>query len=456
MKKGSILVVDDNKAILSALDLLLPQYFKEVKLLASPNTLVSTVRETSYDVILLDMNFQAGINSGNEGFYWLSEMKKYSPASEVVLFTAYADIDLAVNAMKSGAFDFVVKPWDNGKLITTLMAAYEMSASRREIKQLREIKNEIRPEGDMYWGNSPKMMELRSLIEKVALTDASILITGENGTGKDVLAREIHRLSARKGESMVSVDIGSLPESLFESELFGHVKGAFTDAKADRAGKFEVASGGTLFLDEIGNIPAHLQSKLLTAIQSKSIVRVGSNKPIPVDIRLITATNKNLDEMVSKGEFREDLLYRINTIHVAIPPLRERADDILPLAKLFLTRYAAKYGKNITSIDSGAAAKLSAYQWNGNIRELQHTVEKAVILSEKSALTADDFLLVHQQEGASAAKGAAALKESTLEEMEKEMIQSALKKHGGNLSLVAQQLGITRQTLYNKLKKYEL
>src|SRR5574344_172826 len=280
MKKGSILVVDDNKGILRALNMLLPIYFKEVELLQSPNTLVTTIRNKIFDVVLLDMNFHAGVNTGNEGFYWLSEIKKYSPVSEVVLFTAYADIDLAVNAMKSGAFDFVVKPWDNAKLISTLMAAYELSLSKKELKQLREIKNEFKQEGDMFWGDSSKMKELRSLIEKVASTDASILITGENGTGKDVLAREIHRLSKRSAESMVSVDIGSLPESLFESELFGHIKGAFTDAKADRAGKFEVANYGTLFLDEIGNIPMHIQSKLLSAIQNKYIVRVGSNKPI--------------------------------------------------------------------------------------------------------------------------------------------------------------------------------
>lgn len=456
MKKGSILVVDDNKAILSALDILLPMYFKEVKLLSSPNTLVSQIREVLYDVVLLDMNFQSGINSGNEGFYWLSEVKKYSPASEVVLFTAYADIDLAVNAMKSGAFDFVVKPWDNGKLISTLSAAYELSTSRRELKRLKEIKNEIKPDGEMYWGETSVMKDLRSLVEKVARTDAFILITGENGTGKDVLAREIHRLSSRKGESMVSVDIGSLPESLFESELFGHVKGAFTDAKSDRAGKFEVADNGTLFLDEIGNIPMHLQSKLLSSIQSRSVVRVGSNQPIPVDIRLITATNKDLDSMVSKGEFREDLLYRINTIHLTLPPLRDRKADIIPLTKIFLTRFAAKYGKNIVSIEPAAQEKLTNYQWNGNIRELQHAVEKAVILSDSDTLRESDFLLVSVQGASSDVANKSLSADGTLEDMEKKMIQNALKHHEGNLSMVAQQLGVTRQTLYNKLKKYGL
>lgn len=451
MTKGSILVVDDNKAILQALEMLLPLYFKEVKMLSSPKNLISELRERETDVVLLDMNFQTGINTGNEGFFWLSEVKKHSPDSEVVLFTAYADIDLAVNAMKSGAFDFVVKPWDNAKLITTLMAACEMSASKKEVKQLREIKNEIKPGGEMYWGESPNMLELRSLVEKVALTDASVLITGENGTGKDMLAREIHRLSLRKGGSMVSVDIGSLPESLFESELFGHVKGAFTDAKSNRAGKFEVAEGGTLFLDEIGNIPLHLQSKILTAIQSRTIVRVGSNTPTPIDIRLVCATNKDLDQMVQDGDFREDLLYRINTIHVHIPPLRERKEDILPFANMFLRKYAAKYNKNIFRIEESAAAKLKEYRWNGNIRELQHTVEKAVILSSREALSASDFLLASPS-----AEPVIKTKDTTLEEMEKQMIKSAVRKHGGNLSLVAQQLGITRQTLYNKLKKYEI
>ncbi len=458
MKKGSILVVDDNKAIISALELLLPIYFKQVKLLTSPVTLVSQIRETLFDVILLDMNFQAGINSGNEGFFWLSEIKKHSPSSEVVLFTAYADIDLAVNAMKSGAFDFVVKPWDNGKLISTLMAAYELSISKRELKRLKEIKNEIKPESEMFWGETPSMIELRSLVEKVAVTDASILITGENGTGKDVLAREIHRLSSRRGESMVSVDIGSLPESLFESELFGHIKGAFTDAKSDRAGKFEVADGGTLFLDEIGNIPMHLQSKLLSAIQSQNIVRVGSNQSRKIDIRLITATNKNLNDMVLRGEFREDLLYRINTIHITLPPLRDRIDDIIPLSKMFLTKYAVKYGKDIVSIDTGAIQKLLNYKWSGNIRELQHSIEKAVILSEGNSLMEKDFLLISRMDSQFSYgedKGKISDK-STLEDMEREMIKSSLLRNGGNLSNTAQQLGVTRQTLYNKIKKYEL
>ncbi len=453
MKQGSILVVDDNKAILTALNLLLPQHFKEVVMLNSPISLTSTINDNSFDVVLLDMNFKAGINSGNEGFFWLGEIKKLSPMTEVVLFTAYADIDLAVSGMKRGAFDFIVKPWDNRKLISTLMAAYELSRSKREVKQLKEIKKEIKPEGEMYWGDSPIMNELKSLVTKVAKTDASILITGENGTGKDVIAREIHRLSRRNGESMVTVDAASLPESLFESELFGHVKGAFTDAKGDRAGKFEVADGGTLFLDEIGNIPIHLQSKLLTALQSRKIVRVGSNKQIDVDIRLITATNKNLDSMVSQGTFREDLMYRINTIHINLPPLRERKEDIIPLSMLFLNRYIDKYQKEIVGIDPVVKEKLVSYRWSGNIRELQHSIEKAVILCDGKYLKSEDFLLIDSN---SDDYSGVDIKHSTIEQMEKKMISEALRKNKGNLSLVSNQLGISRQTLYNKLKKYDL
>ena len=449
-KAGSILIVDDNKSILTALKLLLGNYSNRVVTLPAPTALVSTLRSEKFDVVLLDMNFSAGINNGNEGLYWLSEVKKESPASQVVLFTAYADIDLAVKAIKKGAVDFVVKPWDNSKLIATLQAAYNLSVSKQEVKQLREIKREFRSEASMFWGDSEAMRTLRQMIEKVAPTDATILIAGENGTGKDMLAREIHALSARRDESLVSVDMGALTETLFESELFGHVKGAFTDARSDRAGKFEVASGGTLFLDEIGNLPYHLQSKLLSVIQSRTVTRVGSNTPVPVDIRLICATNRDLPEMVESGTFREDLFYRINTIHVTLPPLRDRPEDILPLAERFLAQYAARYGKNITAIDRAAAEKLGAYPWYGNIRELQHAVEKAVILCEGERLHAADFVLAQRDE--TVMPGGV----TTLEEMESSLIRRAMDQHKGNLSQVAAQLGITRQTLYNKIKKYNL
>ena len=383
---GRILVVDDNKAILSALRLLLPSYFAEVTLLSSPNDLMHSIESKRPEVVLLDMNFTAKVTTGNEGLFWLGEIKKACPELPVVLFTAYSDVALAVDAIKRGAFDFVIKPFDNAKLLSTLQAALQLSRSRQEVKQLREIKNEIRSDGQMYWGDSPKMKELRSIVQKVARTDAGILITGENGTGKDMLAGEIHRMSRRSGSSMVCVDVGSLPEGLFESELFGHVKGAFTDARADRAGKFEVASGGTLFLDEIGNLPLHLQMKLLTAIQTKSVTRVGSNTPIPVDIRLICATNRDLAKMVASGAFREDLYFRINTIHLTLPPLRERPGDIVPLAQMFMRRYAVKYGKDVIDITEEALKALEACVWKGNIRELQHVVEKAVILADGDVL----------------------------------------------------------------------
>jgi DNA-binding NtrC family response regulator len=448
-KEGTILVVDDNRSILSALKLLLAKYFDKVILTANPNQIDSALREENPDVVLLDMNFSAGINSGNEGLFWLRRIKEQRPEVEVVLFTAYADIDLAVKGIKEGACDFVSKPWDNDKLAATLLNACNLRRSRRDVKQLKDIKRELLNEPAMYWGGSDVMKRLRDTVEKVSVTDANVLITGENGTGKEMLAREIHKLSPRRGEMMVTVDVGALPETLFESELFGHAKGAFTDAKTDRAGKFEVADRGTLFLDEIANIPLHLQAKLLTAVQSGRVVRVGSNTPVAVDIRLISATNRNIHEMVAEGAFREDLLYRINTIHLDLPPLRRRREDIVPLAEIFLARYAAKYSKPASGFDREVKKSLSAYSWPGNIRELQHTVEKAVILSEGGAIGPDVLFL-------DTPRHAARQEASTLEDMEREMIREAMQRQGGNLSAVAQQLGITRQTLYNKIKRYEL
>ncbi len=454
-KEGTIVVVDDNRSMLTAVEILLNGVFERVLTLSSPKRLLSTLREEHADVLLLDMNFSSGINSGNEGLYWLGEVKKADPSIEVVLFTAYADIDLAVKAMQRGATDFVVKPWNNAKLVATLRAAYSLRKSRSEAKQLGDIRRSFSAEGSesrMYWGNSPSMQRLRALVEKVADTDANILITGENGTGKEMLAREIHRLSGRRDELIVTVDLGAIPESLFESELFGHVKGAFTDARNDRAGKFEAASNGSLFLDEIGNLPYHQQAKLLTAIQGRSIVRVGSNVPIPVNIRLISATNRDLNRMVAGGEFREDLLYRINTIHLEIPSLAERTDDIVPLAEIFLERYATKYDKPCRSFDEGAVAKILSHTWPGNIRELQHTIEKAVIMSDSDRITADELLISRREERDSEPPAAT----STLEEMERSMIARAMEQHAGNLSSVAAQLGVSRQTLYNKIKRYNL
>ena len=437
---GTIIIVDDNKGVLTAVQLLLKNHFSKVITLSSPVSLSTVLREENPEVVLLDMNFTSGINNGNEGLFWLHEIKRQYRDLPVVLFTAYADIDLAVRGIKEGASDFVVKPWDNQKLLETLLNA----ASQAKDGKKKNRKKESSPVSAMYWGESSAMQQLRTLIEKVATTNANILITGENGTGKEMLAREIHALSPRSAESMISVDMGAITESLFESELFGHVKGSFTDAHADRTGKFEAADRSSLFLDEIGNLPFHLQAKLLTAIQQRSIVRVGSNQSIPVDIRLICATNRNLQEMVDKGLFREDLLYRINTIHVEIPPLRKRKEDIVPLAERFIARFCKQYDKASISLSPAACEKLTAHAWYGNIRELEHSIEKAVIISDGETIPAEMFQLVQKTET------------STLEDMEKAMIRKALDKCGGNLSAVAAQLGITRQTLYNKMKKFGL
>lgn len=448
-KQGTILVVDDNKGILTAVQMLLGTCFEKVITISTPNKIKNTLHDENVDVILLDMNFSAGINSGNEGLFWLSEIKKEYPSIQVVLFTAYADIDLAVRGIKEGATDFVVKPWNNAKLLETLQAAYQKRSANQKgggnnNKQL------ISKESGMFWGESDAMQQLRMLIEKVAKTDANLLITGENGTGKEMLAREIHMLSTRKDETMVPVDMGAITETLFESELFGHVKGAFTDARADRPGKFEVANNGSLFLDEIGNLSYHLQAKLLTVLQRRSIVRVGSNTPIPVNIRLICATNRDLQEMVQKDQFREDLLYRINTIHVEIPPLRERPEDIVPLTEIFLAKYGNIYGKSSMRLSDDAKEKLKEQPWLGNIRELEHTIEKAVIIADSDILDGHSFEFPRKRD--------TPVKNNitTLEEMEYNMIKAAMDKYSGNLSLVANQLGISRQTLYNKIKRYEI
>lgn len=454
MKSGKILVIDDNKNVLSALRILLDTYFEEVTLLSTPNMLLTALKEKNPDVILLDMNFSAGINTGNEGLYWLSEIKKVDAELPVVLFTAYADIELAVKALKEGASDFVVKPWDNTKLLATLNAALSLRLSRKEVKKLKEKQNilnhELNKEDDICWGESHLMQDLLNIITKVAKTDANILITGENGTGKELIARKIHHLSRRADETLVTVDLGAITETLFESELFGHTKGAFTDARADRAGKFEAADKGTLFLDEIGNLSYTLQAKLLTVLQSRQVVRVGSNTPIPVDIRLISATNRDLFKSVHDNEFREDLLYRINTIQIEVPALRQRREDIRPLAEFFLRRFAKKYNKSEMHLSNKAISKLEEYSWPGNVRELQHAVEKAVILSEGIEIQPNDFYMRTVEEKKDV------IDAITIEEMEKLLIEKALSKHEGNISVVASQLGITRPTLYNKMKKYNL
>ena len=446
--KAKILVVDDNNGIRAALGLLLPMHFAQVELIPSPKELVSRLADFRPDVVLLDMNFHTDINTGNEGLYWLSEIKKLRPDIEVVLFTAYADIQLAVEGMKRGAFDFVVKPWDNDKLIQILQAAYANRS--KEAKQADKVPASAIP---MLWGKGQAMSDIRKTVEKIAATDASVLITGENGTGKDVLAGEIHRRSLRGVKPMVCVDAGALTETLFESELFGHVKGAFTDAHTDRVGKFELADGGTLFLDEIGNIPLHLQAKLLRALQNRTITRVGDTKAIPVDIRLICATNKDLEKMVRSGEFREDLYYRINTMHLHLPALRERTDEIAPLAEMFIEKYAKRYCRDINSISPEATAMLKGHYWAGNIRELQNCIEKAVIMSEGTMLQASDIEL---PQAISFSHNSVMNGIETLEETEEKTIRAAMARFGGNLSMVAKSLEISRPTLYAKLKKYNI
>ena len=446
--KGKVLVVDDNNGIRAALKLLLAMHFAEVDAIPSPKELVSRLADFRPDVVLLDMNFHTDINTGNEGLYWLSEIKKRRPDIEVVLFTAYADIQLAVEGMKRGAFDFVVKPWENDKLIEILKAAY---ANRS--KEAKEADAKPASAIPMLWGKGAAMSVIRKTVDKIASTDATVLITGENGTGKDVLAGEIHRMSMRALKPMVCVDAGALTETLFESELFGHVKGAFTDAHADHIGKFEQADGGTLFLDEIGNIPLHLQAKLLRALQNRTITRVGDTKAIPVDIRLICATNKDLEKMVRDGEFREDLYYRINTMHLHLPALRERIDEIAPLAEMFVAKYAERYRRNVSGLTPDALELLKGHVWSGNIRELQNCIEKAVILCDGVVLTASDIEL---PQGRAGLHGTFMSGNETLEETEEKAIRAAMARFGGNLSMVAKSLEISRPTLYAKLKKYNI
>ncbi len=455
MIKGTVLIVDDNKSVNSALEMMLKYEVKKVITITSPKRIHEVLEQTEIDIVLLDMNFQAGINSGNEGLFWMKEILKHDNNISVVMITAYGDVELAVRAIRAGAVDFILKPWDNQKLMATINAAWKLRSSRKEAHDLKSdnqfLRKEIRRnEEKIVLGASPTMINVMNIVRRVAGTDANVLITGENGTGKEMVAREIHNLSKRNNELMVSVDMGSITESLFESEMFGHIKGAFTDAKDDRTGKFEMAQMSTLFLDEIGNLSLQSQSKLLSALQNRRIVRIGSNRQIPVDIRLICATNCILPSRVKEGSFREDLLYRINTIQIEVPPLRDRVDDIPVLVYHFLKVYCEKYNKPGKKISTHALEKLSNYNWPGNIRELQHAIEKAVILSDSSVLSPSDFSFN------SSAKGPLDDNNITLEEMEKKLISGYIRKYDNNLSVVASKLGITRQTLYNKLKKYDL
>mgnify|MGYP001052839545 FL=1 len=455
-KSGRILVVDDNEDILGAARLLLKSQVDLVHTEKDPDRIPVLMKEETYDVILLDMNFAKGATGGDEGFAWLRRVLAADPLAVVILITAYGDVGMAVRAIKEGATDFILKPWQNEKLLATLASALSLRASRVEASSLRQRQSHLsadldRPFSD-FLGKSAAMMDVFATIDKVARTDASILVLGENGTGKELAAREIHRRSLRHREVFVGVDMGAIPETLFESELFGHVKGAFTDAREDRAGRFETASGGTLFLDEIGNLSPPLQAKILTALESRQIVRVGSNRPVAVDIRLICATNRPVHEMVAEHRFRQDLLYRINTIEVRMPALRERRGDIPLLVEHFLAVYGRKYGRPLKTAGPAALLKLEGYAWPGNVRELQHAVERAVIMSDAAVLGPADFPF-GAAEGAAGGGPAAA---TSLGDIERRHVELVLGKHGGNISKAARELGISRAALYRRLEKHGL
>ena len=452
---GKLLIVDDHKQVLKALIQLLEPEFESITGISNPNQIISYINKEEYDVILLDMNFSAGVNTGNEGIYWLNRILKSDTLAAVVMITAYSDVNLAVRAIKEGATDFVVKPWDNNKLITSLQTAFKLRQTKIENRKLRDRQKQINKgiinQSDPLIGKSQPIENVLQVIKKVARTEANVLVIGENGTGKELIVKEIHNNSRRADEAFISIDIGTITETLFESEMFGHIKGAFTDAKEDKTGWFETASGGTLFLDEIGNLSLTMQSKLLTAIQNRVIYKVGSKTAIPFDIRLICATNKNLEEMVSKNLFREDLYYRINTIVIEIPPLHDRGEDIVLLAEHFLKEYANKYEKFHLKFSSKTLDKLMKYNWPGNVRELRHTIEKAVILCDSDILMPEDFIISHSSQQPSLNK-----KPPTFAEIEKQVLQIALDNNNGSVLKASQELEIARQTMYNKMQKYNL
>jgi DNA-binding NtrC family response regulator len=451
MKKGKILVIDDNEDVLLALNLLLKSYVEQVRVSADPGRIEHFINVFDPDIILLDMNFNRDAISGQEGLFWLEKIKKIDPDIVVIFITAYADMDKAIQAIKAGATDFIPKPWEKEKLLATIFSAIELHDSKIEVKHLRQqISALAAPTGDgkdEIIGESEVMLNIFDTIEKLRNTDANILILGENGTGKDLIAREIHRKSPRKEKIFVALDLGSISESLFESELFGYKKGAFTDAYHDKPGRLEVAAGGTLFLDEIGNLSFPMQMKLLTAIEKREIIPLGSTRPAPIDVRFISATNVNISEMVADKRFRQDLLYRINTIEIHIPPLRERENDVLLLAEHFLARFKRKYNKKLRGISKEAKAKLQNYSWPGNVRELGHTMERAVILAEKTVLGVENFIFTP------ATTTKRSREELNLNKLEQEAIERAFRQAEGNISVAAELLGITRYALYRKMEK---
>ena len=457
--KGTVLVVDDKPDVLAAIRLLLEEHVDVVHTARDPAAIPSLLQDTAYDAVLLDMNFTQDASSGREGFAWLRNLQLIDPSVAVVLITAYGDVEKAVRAMKEGATDFITKPWQNEKLVATVTNAVRLRRSREEAERLRRRQERLAEDLDGPFqemvGASPAMRRVFETVEKVAATDASVLILGENGTGKELVARALHRGSLRAGEIFVSVDLGALPPTLFESELFGHTKGAFTGAEADRPGRFEVASGGTLFLDEIGNIPPELQVKLLTVLQRREVTRVGSSQAMGVDVRLVAATNRPVHAMAREGAFRQDLLYRVNTVEIRLPPLRERGDDVLALAHHFLRVYAGKYRKPVQRISDAALAKLGGYAWPGNVRELMHAVERAVILSESDALHPADFALAAPEPPPPSSEGVD-FDSLDLDTLERAAVRKALSKHGGNVSHAASELGISRKALYRRIEKYGL
>jgi DNA-binding NtrC family response regulator len=455
-KIGKILIVDDDEDVLKAARFFLKKHVESIHTEKDPENIPSLLDNNSYDVILLDMNFTRDVTGGQEGLHWLSKTMTIDPAAVVIMITAFGDVHLAVAAIKQGATDFVLKPWQNEKLLATIFSAGILHKARLEVANLRSRQEQLSADMNQpfseFIGSSPAMHKVYDNILKVADTDANVLILGENGTGKELVARSLHGNSARAKEVFISVDMGAISESLFEGELFGHVKGAFTDAGSDRAGRFEIASGGTLFLDEIANLPLQMQSKILRAIETKQITRLGSSKAVPVDIRLICATNMNILEMAGKGEFRQDLLYRINTVEIHLPPLRERGDDLRLLAEHFLQSYCRKYHKPLKGISPATMNKLAKYHWPGNVRELQHCMERAVILGESQVLQPEDFLFA-----AALAEGDGIIFDSyNLDLVEKTVIRRAIDKHKGNISHAADELGLTRASLYRRLEKYGL
>ncbi len=455
-KSGKILIVDDNEDILFALRLLLKGSAEKVETLNNPEKIPAMMADNDWDVILLDMNFTKDAISGQEGYDWLKKILSIDPNAVVVFITAYGDAEKAVRAMKEGATDFVLKPWQNEKILATINSALKLRRSRVEAEGLRQKQRQISAVLDQpftdFIGNSPEMMLVFNTIKKVAATDANILILGENGTGKELVARALYRNSHRRDEVFISVDLGSIAETLFESELFGHEKGAFTDARQMKQGRFEIASGGSLFLDEIGNLTPQMQTKLLTIIERREVTRVGSNKPIPIDVRLICATNNNIHRDVDEGRFRQDLLYRINTVEIHLPPLRERSGDLLLLTDHFIKIYARKYKKNVKGLLSSSLKKLQQYHWPGNVRELQHSIERAVIMADGDMMTPEDFILSSTQKKS----GELEINNYNLDEIEKTIIQKVLKQHQGNISQAAQDLGLTRTSLYRRMEKYGL